>query len=79
MASLALGDLPAWPAAMTEPEALSYTRVSKSQLDEWKVRGLVRFRLRGANGAAIAPKADLDAALASLFGDNSAGAPIEFD
>jgi hypothetical protein len=77
---MAMEKLPHWPAAMNRDLALAYTGVADAQMREWESRGQVRFRLRGPHGAAIAPRADLDAALDTLFG--SAGGvddPIEFD
>lgn len=79
MSALAIRDLPDWPAAMTRPEALSYTRMAEAQLREWERRGLVRFRHKGANGAAVALRADLDAALRTLFESAADDEPIEFD
>jgi hypothetical protein len=77
---LALSRLPDWPAGMNRDVALAYTGVAEAQMREWESRGIVRFRQRGPRGAAIAPRADLDAALEQLFG-SVAGAddPIEFD
>lgn len=66
------GPLPFWPIAMTRELALTYTQVSRAQLDEWERRGTVRFRPRGANGAMITERAQLDEALHQLFGDVSA-------
>ncbi len=74
------GPLPFWPAAMTRPMALAYTNVAEKQLVEWERAGLVRFRPRGPRGAMIAPRADLDAALAALFDAAiTADDDIEFD
>ena len=77
---LALAQLPDWPACMNRETALAYTGVAEAQLREWESRGMVRFRQRGPRGAAIAPRADLDAALDTLFAA-AAGADdaIEFD
>ena len=77
---LALAQLPDWPACMTREAALAYTGVAEAQMREWESRGLVRFRQRGPRGAAIAPRADLDAAVETLFAA-VAGADdtIEFD
>jgi hypothetical protein len=63
----ALAALPDWPAALTESEALEYTRVSVAQIKEWRDQGTVRFVPRGRNGAAIARRSDLDAAVAAMF------------
>lgn len=72
--------LPFWPAAMSREMALSYTGVAAEQLKDWERRGLVRFRPRGPRGQMIAPRADLDAALATLFeGMAEHDGPIEFD
>ncbi|OWK34080.1 hypothetical protein [Sphingomonas dokdonensis] len=76
---LALARLPDWPAGMNRETALAYTGVAEGQLREWERRGLVRFRQRGPRGAAIAARADLDAALATLFGGADGDDPIEFD
>ncbi|WP_242186541.1 hypothetical protein [Sphingomonas sp. CARO-RG-8B-R24-01] len=62
-----LASLPGWPVALTEAEALEYTRVSVAQMKDWRTRGLVRFVPRGRNGAAIALRVDLDAAIDALF------------
>lgn len=79
MGSLALAQLPDWPAAMPRDVALAYTGVAATQMDEWVRRGLVRFTPRGPRGQLIAPKLDLDAALLSLFdGGTAADGPIEF-
>jgi hypothetical protein len=67
-----LASLPNWPAALTEAEALEYTRVSVAQIKEWRDRGTVRFVPRGRNGAAIARRSDLDAAMAAMFESGSA-------
>jgi hypothetical protein len=67
-----LAGLPNWPAALTEAEALEYTRVSVAQIKEWRDRGTVRFVPRGRNGAAIARRSDLDAAMAAMFESGSA-------
>jgi hypothetical protein len=64
----ALARLPAWPAALTRAEALEYTRVGEALMRDWERAGKVRFRARGHKGALITLKADLDAALLSLFG-----------
>lgn len=74
---LALEKLPDWPAGMTRELALAYTGVGQEQMKEWERAGKVRFRPRGPRGAWIAPRSDLDAALASLFGSESKGG-IEF-
>ncbi|QNE31176.1 hypothetical protein F1C10_03965 [Sphingomonas sp. NBWT7] len=76
---LALSRLPDWPAGMNREMALAYTGVADGQLREWERRGVVRFRQRGPRGAAIAPRADLDKALATLFGAADGDDPIEFD
>jgi hypothetical protein len=68
----ALAALPDWPAALTEAEALEYTRVSVAQIKEWRDLGTVRFVPRGRNGAAIARRSDLDAAMATMFENGSA-------
>lgn len=60
------GLMPFWPAAMPREMALAYTQVSAAQMDEWEQSGKVRFSARGARGARIALRADLDAALLSL-------------
>jgi hypothetical protein len=60
--------IPFWPAAMGWDMALAYTRVAETQMQEWHRTGAVRFRNRGANGARIALRADLDRALEALFG-----------
>lgn len=70
--------MPHWPAAMNRDLALAYTGVAETQMKEWERSGLVRFVHRGPSGQAIASRADLDAALASLFG-TGAGGGIEFD
>jgi hypothetical protein len=76
----ALEKWPDWPAGMNRDLALAYTGVGEAQLREWESRGLVRFRQRGPRGAAIAPRADLDAALLLLFGAPSGeDGAIEFD
>ncbi|MCK0531484.1 hypothetical protein [Sphingobium agri] len=72
---LALEKLPDWPAAMNREWALAYTGVSGEQMKEWVRSGKVRFRPRGPKGAMVALKADLDAALADLFGSTARGAP----
>lgn len=59
--------LPFWPAAMTMEMALAYTQVSRSQLEQWKRSGVVRFRARGPNGAMITERVQLDLALHGLF------------
>jgi hypothetical protein len=72
--------LPFWPAALTRTMALAYTNVADKQLADWERSGLVRFRPRGPRGAMIAPRADLDAALATLFdGEMTTDDVIEFD
>ncbi|MDR6851040.1 hypothetical protein J2Y54_000533 [Sphingomonas sp. BE123] len=72
--------LPFWPAAMPRAMALAYTGVAETQLKDWERRGLVRFRPRGPRGQMIAPRVDLDAALASLFdGEADDAGAIEFD
>lgn len=76
---LALAKLPDWPAGMNREMALAYTGVADGQMREWERRGIVRFRQRGPRGAAIAPRADLDAALATLFGGADGDDAIEFD
>ncbi|WP_267386503.1 hypothetical protein [Sphingomonas sp. GC_Shp_3] len=68
----ALASLPDWPAALTESEALDYTRVSAAQMKEWRDRGAVCFVPRGRNGAAIARRVDLDAAVAAMFESSAA-------
>jgi len=73
MASRALADLPAWPAAMTRAEALSYARVAEAQLREWERTGKVHFLPKGPNGAMIARTIELDEALADLFTEASGG------
>jgi len=81
-----LSGLPGWPAALTEAEALAYTRVSAAQMKKWRDDGTVKFLMRGRNGAAIALRANLDDALAGLFGYNGGSdtrtwfddGPIEF-
>ncbi|WBQ17514.1 hypothetical protein [Sphingobium yanoikuyae] len=70
---LALEKLPDWPAGMNREMALAYTGVSGDQLDEWRRTGVVRFRPRGPRGQMLALRADLDAALAILFGTESRG------
>ena len=67
-----LANLPDWPAALTEAEALDYTRVSGAQMKEWRERGAVKFVPRGRNGAAIVRRADLDAVLAAMFDGSGA-------
>jgi hypothetical protein len=74
----ALEKLPNWPAAMNRGLALAYTGVAETQMKEWERRGAVRFVHRGPRGQAIVPRADLDAALASLFGA-AGGDGIPFD
>lgn len=68
---LALEKLPDWPAALTREEALAYTRVGEAQLKAWERARKVHFRTRGAKGAAIALRTELEAALADLFVGNS--------
>lgn len=80
MAALAIASFPYWPAALTREMALAYTGVSDVQLREWERRGIVRFCHRGPRGAAIASRAALDAAVASLFSSAAVDAgEIEFD
>lgn len=62
-----LKDLPNWPAALTEAQALAYTGVREAQMRAWRKHGVVRFLLKGRNGSAIALRADLDAALTQMF------------
>jgi hypothetical protein len=75
--SLALAQLPDWPAAMNREAALAYTGVAEVQLLEWKRRGKVTFRARGPNGALLALRSDLDAALKDLF-ENAAAEDMDF-
>ncbi|MAM41696.1 MAG: hypothetical protein CL949_25045 [Erythrobacter sp.] len=74
---LALEKLPDWPAAMNRDWALAYTGVGSDQMKEWERAGRVRFRPRGPRGSMLALRADLDAALADLFGSEGKGG-IEF-
>jgi hypothetical protein len=59
--------LPDWPAALTWDEALEYTRVGEEQMRKWVRARVVVFRASGFNGARIAQRTQLDAALADLF------------
>lgn len=68
-----LNSLPDWPAALTEAEALEFTRVSAAQMKEWRDRGVVRFVPRGRNGAAIALKEELKAAVTAMFESGATG------
>lgn len=65
---LPLEKLPDWPAALNRSEALAYTRVSETQMRAWEDAGAVCFRTRGARGEGIVLRAQLDGALAALFG-----------
>ena len=65
--SLALAQLPDWPAAMNRELALAYTSVAEAQLRAWERAGKVRFRPRGPNGQMVALRSQLDDALAALF------------
>lgn len=80
MGALALRDLPEWPAAMDRDTALAFTGVGEAQLREWERKGVVRFCARGPRGAAIARRADLQAAVDRLFATVVADddGPIEF-
>ena len=77
---MALEKLPSWPAALTREEALAYTRVGEAQLRAWERARKVHFRTRGARGAAIVLRAELEAALADLFagGGNDIGEDLDF-
>lgn len=74
--SMALHRLPDWPAGMNRETALAYTGVAETQLRAWEKAGKVAFRARGPNGASLALRVDLDAALAALF---SSTANEDFD
>ena len=67
MSALAIERLPDWPAGMNRALALAYTGVAEVQLRAWERAGKVNFRARGPNGAMLALRSDLDAALADLF------------
>lgn len=67
MGALAIERMPDWPAAMPRGLALAYTQVSDVQLRAWEKAGQVSFRARGPNGAMLALRSDLDAALKALF------------
>ena len=77
--ALAIAEFPTWPAAMNRDLALAYTGVAETQMKEWERSGVVRFVHRGPSGQAIAPRADLDAALAGLFGESAPVRRIRFD
>jgi hypothetical protein len=67
MGSLAVQHWPNWPAAMTRDVALAYTGVADAQMKAWMKDGKVSFRSRGPNGAMLALRSDLDAALVEMF------------
>ncbi len=72
MGSLALANLPDWPAAMEHDLALAYTRVSKDQMRAWEKARKVHFVARGPNGMKVALRSELDAALIDLFATSDA-------
>jgi hypothetical protein len=76
---LALERLPDWPVAMTREMALAYTGVADAQLREWERRGTTRSAQTETNGAAIAARSSLDAAVQSLFAAVADDSVIEFD
>lgn len=67
MGAVARITVAAWPAGLSRDLALAYTGVAEAQLRAWERTGKVQFRPRGPKGAMLALRADLDAALASLF------------
>ncbi|MBW6522425.1 hypothetical protein KZ810_02845 [Sphingomonas sp. RHCKR47] len=75
---MALHQLPDWPAGMNRETALAYTGVAETQLRAWEKAGKVTFRARGPNGAAVALRVDLDAALAGLFASSANDEDFDF-
>ena len=70
--------MPFWPEAMGRGMALAYTGVAEAQLKAWEKTRKVVFRPRGPNGAMIALRADLAAALADLLSGNDTGEDLDF-
>jgi hypothetical protein len=76
--AMALHHFPDWPAGMNRETALAYTGVAETQLRAWEKAGKVAFRARGPNGAAVALRVDLDAALADLFASSANDEDFDF-
>lgn len=66
-AAVALRDLPDWPAALTEDEAMAYTRLSRTDITRYQREGIIRFLPHGANGTKICPRDDLDGLLKMIW------------
>lgn len=74
--SIALADLPTWPAALMFDEAVAYTRIAETELRRHAREGRVRFLPRGPHGALIAQRSELDQLLESIWASQS-GQPLE--
>lgn len=70
---------PAWPAALTWDDALTYTSLSEAELRRSERHGLVRFRCVGPRRSRVAPRDQLDRLIAIIFGAPAVGVEEDFD
>lgn len=74
--AISLKDLPDWPAALDEREALAYSRLSERELRRRAAAGEVVFKAIGPNGKKVCRRQQLDELLEKLWSDAS-GIPPE--
>jgi hypothetical protein len=70
---------PAWPAALTWDDALTYTSLSEAELRRSERHGLIRFKCVGPRRSRVAPRDQLDRLISIIFGAPTVGVEEDFD
>lgn len=73
---ISLKDMPDWPAALDEREALAYSRLSESEMRRRVASGEIVFKKVGPNGKKVCRREQLDDVLKSIWSDDT-GIPPE--
>lgn len=73
---ITLRDMPDWPAALSEAEALAYSRLSESELRRRVANGEIVFKRLGPNGRKVCRREQLDDVLKSIWSEKSGVPPV---